>query len=239
MLAPAPAPSPSAALFGQPKPPRGQVPSTADTESERTSQRQVLKPKSASAAPRIGARNATTNLPLHLRAVAPPERAHTPTARLGTERSKAQASRRGLDAVGQHPDSRQQGAAAAVSDMTRVEYSQRLKLAENSEAAGQARAEKEERKRFADEQKEKMRLRARELREQQLASNRPMEAVARAASRNTSYRGAAPVSSVRRWHGAHASAAHPVHVVDLGTVSSMERNEIKKRLQRSPRLGGW
>ena len=157
-----------------------------------------------------------------------------PTARLGTPKRCGPGAH-----AQQHPEIERE-ALEPISDlMTRVEYSQRLQHIRRSEAAEQARVDREERRRFAEEQKEKMRMRARELREQQLAANRPMEAIARAASKNTSYRGAPQVSSVRRWHGGHAEQrgqqSGAVHVVALGTMSSMERLEIQKVLQRSPR----
>ena len=200
-----------ATLFAAPS--RGDD-SAADTASERPppQRRQHIRNT------RLGAHH--KGVPLALR---PSEHhGHTPTARLGAS------SRQSL------PDAAKQATGAcndmAVSDMTRVAYATALNQHDKAMQASAARTEREERRRFAEEQKDKLRQRARQLRGEQLASNRPMEAVSRAASRRDG-------GSASRRTGSSGGSGGPV-VVSLGTMSSMERSMIQKELQRSPRLRG-
>ena len=73
--------------------------------------------------------------------------------------------------------------AAAPSAMTRAAYSQILHMSENAQQAAQARVDKETRRRMREEQQQKMRNRALELRQRQRSDNRQMEAVRRAAAK--------------------------------------------------------
>lgn len=94
-----------------------------------------------------------------------------------------------------------------------VEYGQIMHLTQNAQQAAQQRAEKEERKRFAEEQKEKMRNRGKVLRQRD-RDHRDMEAVRRAASKKT-----------------------PTTVVSLSNMTSAERAAVAKALW-SPVLCG-
>ena len=96
---------------------------------------------------------------------------------------------------------------------SRVAYSQFVHFSANAEAAAEVRSEKESRRAFQEEQREKIRARARELRQRQ-APNKDMAAVKQAAAKKT-----------------------PTTVINLGNMTSAQRAEVAKLLW-SPVLCG-
>ena len=98
--------------------------------------------------------------------------------------------------------------------MTRVEYGRILHMNANAQQAAAVRAEKDARRRFQEQQREKMRRRAAELRQRQTANHQEMVAIKRAAEKKA-----------------------PTTVITLSNMTSHERALVAKALW-SPVLCG-
>ena len=104
--------------------------------------------------------------------------------------------------------------SAGPGGMTRVELGQMLSKMEKGQQASEVRSEKERRKQFMLEQKERIRQRGVQLRQTQRANGRQaLEAVAAKAALRT---------------------APGPKIVSLATCSSLERMEVAKILERRP-----
>ena len=109
-----------------------------------------------------------------------------------------------------------QPTATSSSSMTRTQFAQAVHFSANHEQAASLRSEKEQRKLFMLEQKEKMRQRGMQNKQQRYYQG--LEAVARKA--------------------ASAKKEAP-HVVDLGSLKSEDRAEIRRMLTSDTMRDAW